>query len=129
VAGGEWSCTRTTDLRWRVRTVKPAVARGSELQRGVGTGRPQSAHAGSLACMGSGDCRAPDRGHGGRLAGWRLAVEASRRVGGGTGLVGLWLDLDGLLPCLARLGIWGRLDGQEMPRWAGRDETWAGYGL
>jgi hypothetical protein len=83
------------------------VARGSELQRGVGTDRPQSAYVGSLACTRSGDRQAPDRGCGGRLAGWRLTVEASRRVGVGTRVVGLWLDLDGLLPCLARLGIWG----------------------
>jgi hypothetical protein len=47
----------------------------------------------------------PDRGRGGRLAGWWLAAKVSRWVG--TGVVGLWLDLDGLLPCLARLGIWG----------------------
>jgi hypothetical protein len=71
----------------------------------VGTGRPQSAHAGSLACTRSEDRRAPDRSRGGRLAGWRLAVEASRRVGVGTRVVGLWLDLDALLPCLDRLGI------------------------
>jgi hypothetical protein len=73
----------------------------------VGTGRPQSAHAGSLACTRSGDRQAPDRGRGGHMAGWWLAIEALRRVGVGTVVVGLWLDLDGLLPCLARLGIWG----------------------
>jgi hypothetical protein len=89
-------------LRWRVRTVKPAAARGSEIRPGVGPGRPQSPHVGSLACTRSGNRRAQDRGRGGRLAGWRLAVEASR-----TGLVGLWLDLNELLSCLARLGIWG----------------------
>jgi hypothetical protein len=61
----------------------------------------------SLACTRSGDHRAQEHGHGGRLAGWQLAIEALRRVGVGTEVVGLWLDLDGLLPCLARLGIWG----------------------
>jgi hypothetical protein len=87
--------------------VKQVAARGSELRRGVGTGRPQSAHARLLACTRSGDRWVQERGRGGRLAGWRLAVEALRRVGVGTGVVGLWLDLDGLLPCLARLGICG----------------------